>query len=67
MPTTSDLPFEASDVHDVSDAPSVAAANEAIRRYVAGRTLWSPEALAELDRLRTDWQRAVRGEVVRAA
>lgn len=47
--------------------PSVDAANEAIRRFVAGRTLWSKEALAELDRLRGQWQRAVRAEMVKAA
>lgn len=50
-----------------SGVPSVSAANDAIRRFVAGRTLWSAEELAELDRLRDDWQRAVRAEVVRAA
>jgi hypothetical protein len=32
--------------------PSAAEANEAIRRFVAGRVLWPPEALAELARLR---------------
>lgn len=36
------------------------AANEEIRRFVAGRTTWIPEALAELDRLRARWQAAVR-------
>lgn len=50
-----------------SVVPSVDAANEAIRRFVAGRTLWSKEALAELDRLRGQWQRAVRAEMVKAA
>lgn len=48
-------------------APSADAANDAIRRFVAGRTLWSKEALAELDRLRGQWQRAVRAEMVKAA
>ncbi|GEB52130.1 MULTISPECIES: hypothetical protein [Streptomyces] len=48
-------------------APSSTAANEAIRRFVAGRTVWSKEALAELDRLRGQWQRAVRAEMVKAA
>ncbi|MBO8187575.1 hypothetical protein [Streptomyces spirodelae] len=46
---------------------SATAANDAIRQFVAGRTLWSKEALAELDRLRGQWQRAVRAEVVKAA
>ncbi|MGP3973053.1 hypothetical protein ACTWQF_03275 [Streptomyces sp. 8N114] len=46
---------------------SVTAANDAIREFVAGRTLWSKEALAELDRLRGQWQRAVRAEMVKAA
>ncbi|NSC23635.1 hypothetical protein FM076_21755 [Streptomyces albus subsp. chlorinus] len=46
---------------------SVTAANDAIRDFVAGRTLWSKEALAELDRLRGQWQRAVRAEMVKAA
>ena len=32
--------------------PSVAEANEAIRAFVAGRSVWPPEALAELARLR---------------
>lgn len=40
--------------HDAREA-----ANEAIRRYVVGRTSWPPEALAELDRLRTQWRAAV--------
>ena len=46
---------------------SASAANEAIREFVAGRTDWSKDALAELDRLRVEWRRAVRGEIVRAA
>ncbi|OEV00551.1 MULTISPECIES: hypothetical protein [Streptomyces] len=46
---------------------SVTATNDAIRNFVAGRTLWSKEALAELDRLRGQWQRAVRAEMVEAA
>ncbi|WP_193386446.1 hypothetical protein [Streptomyces xiaopingdaonensis] len=49
------------------DAPSATAANEAIRHFVAGRTSWTPEELAELDRLRAAWRAAVRAEVVRAA
>ncbi|MDJ1134618.1 hypothetical protein [Streptomyces iconiensis] len=51
----------------VPSVPTADAANEAIRRFVAGRTLWSKEALAELDRLRGQWQRAVRAEMVKAA
>lgn len=47
--------------------PSAAAANEAIREFVAGRTVWSKESLAELDRLRSVWRRAVRTEMVKAA
>lgn len=47
--------------------PSAAEANEAIRRYVAGRTRWSREELAELDRLRAVWAAAVRAEMVQAA
>jgi hypothetical protein len=50
-----------------SSEPSVTAANEAIRAFVAGRTLWSKEALAELDRLRGQWRRAVHAEMVEAA
>ncbi|WP_369209193.1 hypothetical protein [Streptomyces sp. PU-14G] len=46
---------------------TVNAANDAIRSFVAGRTLWSKEALAELDRLRGQWQRAVHAEMVKAA
>jgi hypothetical protein len=51
----------------VPDVSTADAANEAIRQYVAGRTIWSQEALAELDRLRTDWRRAARGEIMSAA
>ncbi|MET7637402.1 hypothetical protein [Streptomyces sp. NPDC005438] len=39
-----------------------ASANEAIRRFVAGRRVWTPTDLAELDRLRAVWQRAVERE-----
>ncbi|WP_344527522.1 hypothetical protein [Streptomyces albiaxialis] len=46
---------------------SASAANEAIREFVAGRTDWPKDALAELDRLRAEWRRAVRAEIVRAA
>ncbi|MGH3314450.1 MAG: hypothetical protein ACRDP3_28340 [Streptomyces sp.] len=47
----------------LSDVPSVAEANEAIRRFVADRTSWTQGDLAQLDLLRTDWQRAVRNEI----
>lgn len=47
--------------------PSAAEANDAIRAFVAGRTAWSPEALAELDRLRAVWRAAVRAELIAAA
>ncbi|GAA2629436.1 hypothetical protein [Streptomyces axinellae] len=46
---------------------SAVAANEAIRRFVAGRTVWPPEALAELDQLRAAWRAAVAREMVEAA
>ncbi|MFC4492851.1 hypothetical protein ACFPA8_01705 [Streptomyces ovatisporus] len=46
---------------------AAAEANEAIRRYVAGRTIWSQADLAELDRLRTDWRRALQADVTSAA
>lgn len=45
----------------VLDRRSVEAANEAIRRYVAGRRTWSRAELAELDRLRAIWQAARQG------
>lgn len=51
----------------LADGPSAAEANEAIRQYVAGRRLWTLSELTELDRLRTQWKRAVRAEMVRAA
>jgi hypothetical protein len=52
----------------VSDGQSVADANEAIRQYVAKRTIWSQADLAELDRLRDDWKRAVQAaEITHAA
>ncbi|HWM40421.1 MAG TPA: hypothetical protein VNS49_25295 [Streptomyces sp.] len=50
----------------VPDERAIAEANEAIRRYVAGRTIWSQSDLAELDRLRSDWKR-LRAEVTSAA
>ncbi|MFB7291037.1 hypothetical protein [Actinacidiphila glaucinigra] len=46
----------------VLDRRSVEAANEAIRRYVAGRRTWSRAELAELDRLRGIWQAARAGQ-----
>ncbi|WP_284419394.1 hypothetical protein [Streptomyces albus] len=46
---------------------SAAEANAAIRRLVAGRTVWTPEALAELDRLRAVWRAAVARELTQAA
>ncbi|MBQ1167366.1 hypothetical protein KBZ21_56130, partial [Streptomyces sp. A73] len=46
---------------------SAAAANAAIRRHVAGRTVWTPEALAELDRVRAAWREAVARELTAAA
>lgn len=51
----------------VSDGPTIAEANEAIRQYVAGRTVWTQDDLAELDRLRMHWKRAVQMHVTRAA
>jgi hypothetical protein len=51
----------------VSGARAAAEANEAIRRYVAGRTIWSQADLAELDRLRTDWRLASQSQVTSAA
>jgi hypothetical protein len=51
----------------VSDGQTIAEANEAIRRYVSGRTIWSQADLAELDRLRTHWKHAVQAAVTRAA
>lgn len=46
---------------------SAAEANAAIRAFVAGRTVWTPAALAELDRLRAAWAEAVRRETALAA
>ena len=47
--------------------PSAAEANEAIRRFVAGRVLWPPEALEELARLRGIYLAAVARELDVAA
>lgn len=46
---------------------SAAEANEAIRRFVAGRTVWTPTALAELARLRAAWMDAMKRETTLAA
>lgn len=46
---------------------SAAEANRAIRVFVAGRVVWTPAALAELDRLRQAWAEAVRRETALAA
>jgi len=51
----------------VSTRPSADEANAAIRRFVAGRTVWSTAELAELDRLRAVWRTAVQSAVRRAA
>jgi hypothetical protein len=49
------------DLLETSTEPSPAdLANEAIRRFVAAQRTWSPAELAELDRLRGVWARAVR-------
>lgn len=50
-----------------TEPPSAAEANEAIRRFVAGRTVWTPAALAELARLRAAWMDAVKRETTLAA
>jgi hypothetical protein len=41
---------------------SAAEVNAEIRRFTAGRVYWSREALAELARLREEWQQAVARE-----
>jgi hypothetical protein len=41
---------------------SAAEINSAIRAMCAGRVVWSREALAELTRLREEWQQAVARE-----
>lgn len=46
---------------------SAAEANDAIRVFVAGRTAWTREDLAELDRLRAAWAEAARRETALAA
>jgi hypothetical protein len=52
---------------DDARLPTAAEANEQLRRFCAGRVWWTPEALAELDRLRAVWLAAWRAELVRAA
>lgn len=49
------------------DKPTAAEANESIRRFVAGRVLWPPEALEELARLRSIYLEAVGRELTTAA
>lgn len=49
------------------DVSTAAEANEAIRRFVAGRVLWPPEALEELARLRSIYLAAVARELDVAA
>lgn len=41
---------------------AAAAANDAIRAYVAGRTVWDDAALAHLDQLRQAWREATTRE-----
>jgi hypothetical protein len=55
MPVTQSAP--------VSPRPS-AVLNVEIRGLCAGRLVWSPEALAELARLRGEWAAAVEAEEV---
>lgn len=43
-----------------SPLPSAAEANRALRAHVAGRVVWTAEALAELARLRGVWVEAAR-------
>ena len=52
---------------DGARLPTAAEANEAIRRFCAGRVWWTPEALDELARLRGVWLAAWRAELVPAA
>lgn len=47
--------------------PSAAEANQAIRRFVAGRAAWSAADLLELDRLRRVWVDASRRQLDTAA
>jgi len=47
--------------------PTVEEANAAIRQFVAGRIVWSPEALLELARLRRIYLEAVAREQLTTA
>lgn len=47
--------------------PDAAWWNARIRAFTAGRVYWSAEALAELARLRAEWQQAVAREAELAA
>ena len=47
--------------------PTIAEANEAIRQYVAGRTVRTQDDLAEPDRLRMHCKSAVQMHITRAA
>lgn len=46
---------------------SAAEANRRLRDFVRGRAVWTPEALAEYNRLRALWLTASRREIVPAA
>jgi len=46
--------------------PGAAELNQRIRQLCEGRTVWTPEALAELGRLRAEWRVAVERETARA-
>lgn len=46
---------------------SAAVVNAEIRAFTAGRTVWSPEALIELAKLRAEWRDAVAREAELAA
>lgn len=47
--------------------PTADQANRALRAFARDRVVWTPEALAELDRLRAVWREAVARELTRAA
>jgi hypothetical protein len=42
-------------------------ANHRLRAFVRGRAVWTPEALAEYNRLRAAWIAAARREITAAA
>ncbi|WP_181468088.1 hypothetical protein [Streptomyces sp. Amel2xB2] len=46
---------------------SAAEANARLREFAQGRALWTPEALAEYNRLRAAWLAACRREIAAAA